>query len=159
MSIGSHVSPRKDLKERNIVPRSRTVRVIASLVGIAITATLLSGCGGESSASKQPSKSVNTEAFPRTVTHAMGETTIPSEPVRVVALDTGELDNALALGATVVGAGRTPVADGFLSYVKNQTEGVAIVGTVTEPNLEQIAAAKPDLILGSKTRAEKFYGQ
>lgn len=138
--------------------RSRTTRLIAGAVGLAVAAALLSGCGGNSSASEDDTKA-NADAFPRTVSHAMGETVIPKQPVRVVALDTGELDNALALGATVVGAGRTPVAEGFLEYVKSKAGGVTIIGTVTEPNLEQITAVKPDLILGSKTRAEKFYGQ
>jgi len=34
----------------------------------------------------------------RLVKHAMGETCVPMVPQRVVVLDTGELDSALALG-------------------------------------------------------------
>lgn len=41
--------------------------------------------------------------FPRTVTHARGTTRIEARPTRVVVLDTGELDDVLALGVTPVG--------------------------------------------------------
>jgi len=40
----------------------------------------------------------------------------------VVVLDTGELDSAIALGVTPVGAVRAPVEDGFLEYLSEETE-------------------------------------
>ncbi|MQA00238.1 MAG: ABC transporter substrate-binding protein [Dehalococcoidia bacterium] len=101
-----------------------------------------------------------TAAFPRTVAHAMGETTIPEQPQRVVVLDTGELDSAIALGVVPVGAVRAPVEDGLLDYLRPQTEGATqLVGTISEPDLEAIAALRPDLILSSKLRHEDLYDQ
>ncbi|GGQ16150.1 hypothetical protein GCM10010249_38570 [Streptomyces roseolilacinus] len=41
--------------------------------------------------------------FPRTLTHAMGETEIKAAPRRVVVLDVGELDNVVSLGVKPVG--------------------------------------------------------
>jgi iron complex transport system substrate-binding protein len=100
------------------------------------------------------------EAFPRTVRHAMGETTIPKRPERVVVLDTGELDSAVALGVVPVGAVRAPVEDGLLDYLQPRTEGVTeLVGTISEPDLERIAALRPDLILSSKLRHEELYDE
>ena len=98
-------------------------------------------------------------AFPRTVQHAMGTTTIPERPQRVVVLDTGELDTALALGVTPVGAVTTAVSSGFLSYLAEGAAGVEPVGTIGEPNLEAIAALRPDLILSNKVRHEELYDE
>jgi len=98
-------------------------------------------------------------AFPRTVEHAMGRTEIAERPERVVVLDTGELDSALALGITPVGAVRAPVEDGFLEYLSEETEDTELVGTIDEVNLEAVAALRPDLILSSKLRHEQIYDE
>lgn len=73
----------------------------------------------------------------RTVTHAMGETEVSTAPQRVVVLDTGEIDNALALGANIVGA---PVGDvlQYQEYLTGQLDGITDIGTISEPNLETI---------------------
>ena len=98
-------------------------------------------------------------AFPRTVRHAMGETTLEAAPVRVVTLDTGELDAMAQLGVKPVGVVDYG-ADGLPKYFDTEEiEGVEIVGTIQEPNLEAIARLKPDLILSSKLRHEKLYSQ
>jgi iron complex transport system substrate-binding protein len=89
----------------------------------------------------------------------MGSTEIPARPERVVVLDTGELDSVVALGVTPVGAVTTDVATGFLSYLQEPAEGVTEVGTIGEPNLEAIAAARPDLILSNKVRHEALYDE
>ncbi|MBN1091871.1 iron-siderophore ABC transporter substrate-binding protein [Blastococcus sp. TML/M2B] len=123
-------------------------------------ALLLTGCGSDD----EPDAGTATgttedDAFPRTVEHAMGSTEIPERPERVVVLDTGELDSALSLGVTPVGAVTTAVSDGFLSYLADDAEGVEVVGTIAEPDLEAIAAAEPDLILSNKVRHEALYDQ
>jgi iron complex transport system substrate-binding protein len=98
-------------------------------------------------------------AFPRTVRHAMGETRIERAPVRVVTLDTGELDTAVELGIKPVGAVDYG-ADGLPAYFEpGETEGVQVVGTIDQPNLEAIARLRPDVILSSKLRHEALYGQ
>jgi iron complex transport system substrate-binding protein len=93
----------------------------------------------------------------RTVKHAMGESQVPLAPLRVVTLDMGELDAALALGIKPVGS-VTIFEDGvFPAYLKGKTDGIEVVGTIASPNLEKILALKPDLILSSKTRDEERY--
>ncbi|HEX5166265.1 MAG TPA: hypothetical protein VFV93_12765, partial [Thermomicrobiales bacterium] len=42
--------------------------------------------------------------FPRTIRHAMGETTLDAKPERVVVLDSGELDSVIRMGLNPVGA-------------------------------------------------------
>lgn len=98
-------------------------------------------------------------AFPRTVEHAMGSTEIPEAPERVVVLDTGELDSVLSLGVKPVGAVTTDVDTEFLSYLQEAAAGVEVVGTIETPNLEAIAALRPDLILSNKVRHEELYDE
>lgn len=95
----------------------------------------------------------------RVVQHAMGETRVPANPRRVVVLDTGELDSALALGITPVGSVTGREGSGFPEYLGDRVAGIKSVGSYEQPNLESIAALKPDLILSSKLRHEKIYPQ
>jgi iron complex transport system substrate-binding protein len=94
----------------------------------------------------------------RVIQHVMGETSVPANPQRVVVLDTGELDSALTLGVTPVGAVEALPGLGFPAYLTG-TDGIETVGTIQEPNLETIAALRPDLILSSKLRHEQIYEQ
>lgn len=99
-----------------------------------------------------------TDGF-RNVTHAAGETCVLRTPQRVVVLDTGELDGALSLGVKPVGAVEALPGLGLPDYLSEMTEGIELVGTIGEPNLEAILALKPDLILSSKLRHEAVYNQ
>lgn len=125
-------------------------------VAALLAASLLAACGAPAA---QVAPGAQPGATTRTIVHAMGTTAVPASPQRVVVLDTGELDSVLALGVTPVGA-VTAFADGtFQAYLSAQTGGIQTVGTIAEPNLEQIVALKPDLILSSKTRHKELYGQ
>jgi iron complex transport system substrate-binding protein len=76
----------------------------------------------------------------------MGETCVPVNPQRVVALTA--LDNVLSLGVKPVGAASL---DGgkFRSFLPEQAKGIESVGLIGQPNLEKIVQLKPDLILGT----------
>ncbi|GIH02063.1 ABC transporter periplasmic component [Rhizocola hellebori] len=111
----------------------------------------LAGCANE------PSMPIVTSV---SVKHAMGTTEVPVAPKRVVVLDTDKVDTALTLGIKPVGAARAGELTGWPTYFgADATAGIKEVGTLAEPNLEAIAALKPDLILGSKFRQEKFYDE
>jgi iron complex transport system substrate-binding protein len=100
----------------------------------------------------------------RVVTHAMGETAVPTQPKRVVALDQGFVDAALTLETPLVGYTTYRAIEGGLpEYLgplaaRYGTEAVS-VGRLEEPSLEQVAALEPDLILSAKVRHEALYGQ
>ena len=123
-------------------------------LGVVIAATTLLAACGNTSAGNEAEKPAT-----RKVEHAMGVAEVPADPERVVVLDTGELDDTLALGVKPVGAVKIDVSTDFLSYLGDQTEGIEPVGTISEPNLEKIAALEPDLILSSTVRHEAIYGQ
>lgn len=94
------------------------------------------------------------------IVHAMGTTTVPAAPKRVVVLDTDKVDTALTLGVKPVGAARAGELTGWPTYFgAGATDGITEVGVLTEPDLEAIAGLKPDLILGSRFRQEKFYAE
>ncbi|RBY89336.1 ABC transporter substrate-binding protein [Blastococcus sp. TF02A-30] len=136
---------------------TRTARATALALAAALSLTACGGSDDDTAGEAAPSSS--DAAFPRTVEHAMGSTEIPERPERVVVLDTGELDTVLSLGVTPVGAVTTAVSEEFLSYLAEDAEGVEVVGTIAEPDLEAIAALEPDLILSSKMRHEDIYAQ
>ncbi|GAB3669371.1 ABC transporter substrate-binding protein [Streptomyces sparsus] len=127
---------------------------------VALTCTLgLTACGGSDSGSGSDSGDAGADGT-RTVQTAHGEVEVPEEPKRVVVLDTAELDSALTLGVKPVGATRSDVASGFLTYLSDkQTAGIADVGKIAAPNLEKIAELEPDLILGSDVRDEERYDE
>ncbi|MFI1967918.1 ABC transporter substrate-binding protein [Streptomyces cinnamoneus] len=95
--------------------------------------------------------------FPRTITHALGTTEIKKRPERVVVLDVGELDNVVSLGIKPVGWAPSEGSQEIPAYLKKDAGEPKSVGTINNLNLEAINALKPDLILGSKLRAEKNY--
>ncbi len=94
-----------------------------------------------------------------TVEHAMDTTEIEKTPERVVILTNEGTEALLALGVTPVGAVSSWTGDPWYAHISDQMEGVQEVGTESEPNLEAIAALKPDLIIGNKMRQEAVYEQ
>ncbi|GLZ10946.1 ABC transporter periplasmic component [Actinomadura sp. NBRC 104425] len=117
----------------------------AVAVGLALTA-----CGGGDAESSGAT---------RVVKHAMGESKVPDKPERIVVLDTDKLDTLYSLGLTPVGSTLPDQAAGMPKYLGAGYAKVKVVGTTQEPDMEAIAALRPDLILGSKFRQEKFYGE
>lgn len=104
--------------------------------------------------------------FPRTVTHFGGATTIPAAPQRVVVISTGQLDGLLTLGVVPVGSTRGTGAGLVPAYLTaafpdraEQLGQLADLGTRQEPNLEAVAAVKPDLILVNKAGAADYADQ
>lgn len=103
-------------------------------------------------------KTVNIETK-RTITHAMGETTLTSVPKRIVVLVNGMVDISLTLGVKPVGAVESWVQTPWYHYLRADMAGVKSLGSELQPNIEAIVALKPDLIIGAKTRHEKIYSQ
>jgi iron complex transport system substrate-binding protein len=86
---------------------------------------------------------------------------VPAEPQRIVVLSGDQLDALCALGlqSRVVAAAMPDGSTSQPSYLGNAVHGVPGVGTRTNPDLGGIAAAHPDLILGSQGLTPKLYPQ
>ncbi|MEM9562714.1 MAG: ABC transporter substrate-binding protein [Actinomycetota bacterium] len=99
-------------------------------------------------------------AFPRTIAPGLGETTIPTEPERVVALF-GEIlgEELLALGIEPVGAlpYMSPLPATGETYGLEVLYDVEPIGQGFEPNIELIAALQPDLIISDNGFFEGLY--
>jgi iron complex transport system substrate-binding protein len=126
----------------------------------------LAGCGNQSSkeASKDSNGTEQTEQKEETesvreITHAMGTTTIKGTPKKIVTLYQGATDVAVALGVKPVGVVESWLEQPMYNYLKEDLKGVQIVGQEIQPNLEEIAKLKPDLIIASKLRHEEIYEQ
>lgn len=87
----------------------------------------------------------------------MGETKVPEDPKRVVVLDAGELVSAIMLGVKPVGAVEEVEGLRLPPYPGDGAEGIENVGAIEQPNLEEIATLRPDLILSSKLRHEAIF--
>lgn len=135
--------------------KTRWLALAAALLALGATACGADKGDGATAGQRDPEGA----APPRTIEHAMGTTQITGRPQRVVVLDTGELDTAVSLGVTPVGAVEAITGDGLPDYLADRVGGVELVGTIEQPNLEAIAALQPDLILSSKLRHEDIYDQ
>lgn len=137
---------------------SRISRRTLTSGALALTGALaLSACGSSDpdsdSAGSAPAKT-------RTVTTVMGDVKVPTNPKRVVVLDTGELDSAISLGVRPVGATHAATEDGFPSYLPaDEVADIKVVGEIANPNMETVASLEPDLILTSKVRDGQRYEQ
>jgi iron complex transport system substrate-binding protein len=93
-----------------------------------------------------------------TVTAATGDVQVPGAPVRVVVLDTAELDSAFTLGIPPVGAARAPADQGLPTYWPAAWRDlITVVGDIGSPDTARIAALAPELILGNQSRDGAYY--
>ncbi|WP_406154310.1 iron-siderophore ABC transporter substrate-binding protein [Streptomyces sp. NBC_01023] len=130
----------------------RAVTGVLALTG----ALALTACGSDDTSGKPSARAAATH----TMKTAMGDVKVPDHPRRVVVLDTAELDSAITLGVKPVGSTHADVKSGFLDYLpRNKVAGIKDVGAMLQPNMEAIAALKPDLILTSKIRHGDKYSQ
>lgn len=110
---------------------------------VALLALLLTACGAPAAPGG---------GAVRTVTDARGTVEVPAQPQRVVVLEPVQLDTAVAVGTVPVGAAVLSPAAGVPGYLGEAGRSVAVVGAVGSPEPEQIAALRPDLILGTESR-------
>lgn len=128
-----------------------TRREFGAGLGAAALAALTAACARPDAATGSDS------GAQRTVTHAMGTTTVSNRPSRIVALDSLPIDTVVTLGKTPVGAAQAGSADALPAYLGGGLDSTTVVGSIAEPNLEAIAALQPDLILSSKQRHGDLY--
>jgi iron complex transport system substrate-binding protein len=141
---------------------TRLVRNIPRVAVAAVAAFALTACGGGAEKTDaEPSAEANAKsaAFPVTVEHKYGSTTIEKEPKKVVTLGLSDQDAVLALGIKPVGAvdwfkekpyGKWPWTKKLWGSTPPQ-----IVGERDEYNMEKIAALKPDLIIAQYSGMKK----
>jgi len=104
------------------------------------------------------------EGSVRPIGHSEGISEVPADPKRVVVLSPASLDATCALGMweRVIGASSLDPdfrGDGDQElYLGPGIAEIPSVGTVGAPDIDAIAALKPDLILGADTLGAESYG-
>ena len=109
------------------------------------------------SAQATPVANASSAAFPLTITHIAGETTIPARPERLVAAtDFLDLDTLLTLGLEPVTFGKVDPTSDLLPW-QSAADGILTYDAATEIDLEAIAAASPDLIVTMPRYFDNWY--
>jgi iron complex transport system substrate-binding protein len=128
----------------------------AARVAFFITLALFTAsCGDDPESSEEaPAATDSTEGvFPVEVEHALGVTTIPAEPERVVTVGVTEQDAVLALGIKPVGVtewyGDQPYATWPWAQDELGDAEPVVLTTADGFDYEAIAALDPDLIIGT----------
>ncbi|MFI0350765.1 iron-siderophore ABC transporter substrate-binding protein [Actinomadura sp. 9N407] len=140
------------------------MRRLAATGALMLSLGLVTACGGDDEPT-DTTAGAGGGAFPVTLTHKLGTTTVKAKPERIVALGEVDQDTLLALGVQPVGMTELAgvQADGLAPWSTAKVTG-------TKPkllkigesgfNLEEIAALRPDLILaGGDFTIDKEYAK
>ncbi|MCG7376124.1 ABC transporter substrate-binding protein [Paenibacillus sp. ACRSA] len=131
-----------------------------------VFALVLAGCGQSTSTTNDTSKeadsgSAPTEetAGPVTVKHNRGELKLDKPAERVVTLEWTYTEDVVALGVQPVGNADNANYKVYVTSEAALDDSVTDIGTRSEPNLEAIAALKPDLIIANADNNNAVYDQ
>lgn len=130
-------------------------KLIGLIVSLFFLANILTGCSGTPANSSVTSKVANEAAtedvgWPRTINDALGkQITLKEKPKRIATLDFGFLESMFALETPpIASTGAEQVLKGFESLRPYEANAqIEDLGRAKSPNLEKLAALKPDLIL------------
>ncbi len=146
------------------------LRYVRSLTLPLVAVLALAACGADPAqapadppdpSTTQPEPSPEAEAEPSqaepsevTVVHAQGETVVPVSPETVVVFDPGSIVTLEELGIAIAGA---PQLNNPPEELAHYADGsIPVVGSLFEPDLEQVDALQPDLIIIGGRSAEAF---
>jgi iron complex transport system substrate-binding protein len=137
-----------------------------TLAAATLLVVALAGCStGSTDSSATESEptatsSVDADAFPVTIEHALGETTIEEEPTRVVAVGYAEADYPLSLGVVPVGADKIEYAgnandssdwfDGALGEIDGAEQPTRFSTSDGVP-VDEIVKLQPDLVTATQS--------
>jgi iron complex transport system substrate-binding protein len=141
------LSPPQAQTVSQIEPFRRSTLIPRNVLLALLVVVLTSACGHlaqQINPSPDPAISPVQTSGQRVVQHAMGETLVPVHPQRVVTLDSHAFEAATALDVMPIGTS----LDGVEEHLQDQIEEIKPIGGYP-PNLEQVVALQPDLILGS----------
>ncbi|MBP2000621.1 iron complex transport system substrate-binding protein [Paenibacillus shirakamiensis] len=132
---------------------------IQLFVVLMLIAALVSACGSksDSKASEPATSPESTTSI--TIKHDKGELKLDQPAKRVVVLEWTFTEDLIALGVQPVGNADNK---GYSTWVTNEAalgKDVKDVGDRSEPNLEAIAALKPDLIVTNGDNVDGMYDQ
>ncbi|ALP35363.1 Fe3+-citrate ABC transporter substrate-binding protein [Paenibacillus sp. IHB B 3084] len=138
-------------------------KMLNGLLLFTVFAIVLAGCGsvGDSSKSEATSGSEQTSkaAGPVTVKDDHGEVKLDKPAERIVVLEWTFTEDLIALGVQPVGNADNDDYKLWVTQEAKLADSVTDIGTRGEPNLEAIAALKPDLIISNADNNAAIYAQ
>jgi iron complex transport system substrate-binding protein len=141
------------------VTKSKIQRVLTALAAVITAAALATGCSSKAESTDKAADSGSksdtaSSAFPVTLHNAFGDVTLKAAPKRVATLGYADVGLASKMGANIVLAPKSftalvhPNGEKNLPYVQPLPKDTVWINPV-KVNVEQVAAAKPDLILAT----------
>lgn len=94
-----------------------------------------------------------------TVKHEMGETEVPANPKKIVALEFSYVDALATLGISPVGIADDNDESRIIKPIREKIDDYTSVGTRKQPSMEIISSLKPDLIIADLQRHKDVYEQ
>ncbi len=125
---------------RSTILRGPVSRALAVTMTAALSVGALAACSDDDDSSNGSS-----DGDTRTVTDARGEVEIPADPERVAAFDNRIFQVLADWDIDLVSAPVTLIPDEVTKY--HEDEDIRDTGSHREPNLEELVAAEPDLII------------
>ena len=122
---------------------SRRLAVVAA----GLLLTTLAACGSTDDDTATPAASGSAAAFPVTIEHKFGSTTITKKPERIVTVGWNDQDFVLSLGEVPVSTREWFTEYPTYPWVKAELGGKKLPTFSAEINYEAILKQKPDLIL------------
>ena len=129
------------------------------LTAVLLTVALVAGCGADEPDSAPPAAPPADAAFPATVEHKFGTTTVPAQPERIAVVGLTEQDTVLALGhkpiATTEWYGEQPDAAWPWAQDELGDAKPTVLSNADGFQFEKIAALRPDLIIGTNAGMQR----
>ena len=134
--------------------RTRLLLPLVALAGL-----LPAGCGSDDPEPEATPPAAEGAAFPATVEHKFGTTTVEREPGRIVVVGLTEQDTVLALGHTPIATtewyGDQPYAVWPWAREALGDAKPTVLSAADGFDFEKIASLRPDLIIGTNAGIEK----
>lgn len=133
-------------------------RRLPTLAALTAAALLLAGCSpaASDSTASDAAAAETGGAWPRTIEHAAGSTTIDEQPLRIVSVAPSITGGLLSLDAPIVATGAAPVSplsdeNGFFTQWADVAidRGVEVAYKDLELDIDAVDQFEPDLIIGS----------
>ena len=128
-------------------------RLLQLSAAVTAAALLMSACSTPPDDQAEPTSTSSGGAFPVTVDHAFGETTVDAEPTRVVSVGYTEQDTLLALGVKPVGVsewyGEQPFATWPWAQEALGDSQPEVLDISDGFQYERIVGLEPDLIIAT----------
>jgi iron complex transport system substrate-binding protein len=138
----------------------RTLAATTLLVAAALTGCSTGSTSTDTAAEPKATTEADSDAFPVTIEHALGETTIEQEPRRVVTVGYAEADYPLSLGVVPVGADKIEYAgnendssdwfDDALAEIDGAEQPTRFSTTDGVP-VDEIVKLQPDLVTATQS--------